>query len=86
MSLITNTACNSDVAIAARNLALRLDIDPITETQDQAEWQTASVAQRCIWIGEWLRTAAMEEAHRMDPANLVPFTPIGGEKYRHQND
>jgi hypothetical protein len=87
MSIITYAALESSAATAADNLSMDLKL-PGTDgwdIPDQKAWAAATIAQRCLIVGGWMQTAAAAEADRMD-GPPVAFTPIGGDKYAHNND
>lgn len=83
-NLIYRAALLAEPDAAAERLAKALDIECGPHLADRRGWIHAGHAARCLMIAEWLRNVCYEAG--VQGERLVPWTPIGGEKYRHQND
>ena len=75
---------------AANIIGQALGLEPFAEGDmpesfvDRTTWFRAPHELRCQMIGDWLKSVAYQAAD--DGQKLVPWTPIGGEKYANQND
>ena len=87
MSLIHEAAQIADPAVAVRKLAAALELtEPLVSPRwtpwDDGVWRMSDVPQRCLMIGEWLRSVAYDAADlkpdegcRSRPVDRRAFAP-----------
>lgn len=89
MTALATAKISSRIEDAASILRRALGLAPSAGADllpEQAAWYRMDDPQRLIALGEWLRSTCYEQADVAATALPVAWEPIGGAKYRSQND